>query len=42
MSTEPTLRIGSLVIPRAEQTPLVLALVEILRRQDAEIKALRS
>jgi len=41
MGTEPTLRIGSLVIPPAEQTPLVLALVEIFRRQDAEIKALR-
>ena len=41
MSTEPTLRIGSLAIPPAEQTPLVLALVEILQRQDAEIKALR-
>jgi hypothetical protein len=41
MSTEPTLRIGSLSIPPAEQTPLVLALVEIIRRQDAEIKALR-
>jgi len=41
MSTEPTVRIGSLVIPPAEQTPLVLALVEIIRRQDAEIKALR-
>ncbi len=41
MSTEPTLRIGSLSIPPAEQTPLVLALVGIIRRQDAEIKALR-
>lgn len=41
MSTEPTLRIGSLVLPPAEQTPLVLALVEIIQRQDAEIKALR-
>ena len=41
MSTGPTLRIGSLAIPPAEQTPLVLALVEIFRRQDAEIKALR-
>lgn len=41
MSTEHTVRIGSLVIPPAEQTPLVLALVEIIRRQDAEIKALR-
>jgi len=41
MSTEPTVRIGSLVIPPAEQTLLVLALVEIIRRQDAEIKALR-
>jgi len=41
MSTEPTVRIGSLVIPPGDQTPLVLALVEIIRRQDAEIKALR-
>ena len=41
MSTEPTLRIGSLDIPPAEQTPLVLALLEIIRRQDAEIKALK-
>jgi len=41
MSTEPTLRIGSLTIPPAEQTPLVLALVEMIQRQDAEIKALR-
>ena len=41
MSTEPTLRIGALEIPPAEQTPLVLALVEVIRRQEAEIKALR-
>jgi len=41
MSTEATIAIGSLSIPPAEQTPLVLALVEIIRRQDAEIKALR-
>lgn len=41
MSTEPTVRIGSLAIPPAEQTPLVLALVEMIHRQDAEIKALR-
>lgn len=41
MSAEPTLRIGSLTISLAEQTPLVLALVEIIQRQDAEIKALR-
>jgi hypothetical protein len=41
MSTEPSLTIGSLTIPPAEQTPLVLALVEIIRRQDAEIKALK-
>ena len=41
MCMEPTLRIGSLEIPPAEQTPLVLALVEIIRRQDEEIKALR-
>jgi hypothetical protein len=41
MSTEPTLRIGSLEIPPSEQTPLVLALIEIIRRQEAEIKALK-
>ena len=41
MSMEPALRIGSLEIPPAEQTPLVLALIEIIRRQDAEIKLLR-
>ena len=41
MSTEPTLRIGALAIPPAEQTPLVLALVEVIRRQEAEITALR-
>ncbi len=41
MSTEPILKIGSLSIPPAEQTPLVLALVEMIRRQDEEIKALR-
>ena len=41
MSTESTLRIGSLVISPAEQTPLVLALAEIVGRQDGEIKALR-
>lgn len=41
MSTEATLRIGSLTIPPVEQTPLVLALAEIIRRQDAEIKSLR-
>ncbi len=41
MSTEAPLKIGSLIIPPAEQTPLVLALLEIIRRQDAEIKKLR-
>jgi hypothetical protein len=41
MSTEAPIQIGSLTIPPAEQTPLVLALLEIIRRQDAEIKALR-
>ncbi len=41
MSTEASIQIGSLTIPPAEQTPLVLALLEIIRRQDAEIKALR-
>jgi hypothetical protein len=41
MSTEAPVQIGSLTIPPAEQTPLVLALVEIIRRQDAEIKSLR-
>lgn len=41
MSTEAHIQIGSLTIPPAEQTPLVLALLEIIRQQDAEIKALR-
>lgn len=41
MSTEVPIQLGSLTIPPAEQTPLVLALLEIIRRQDAEIKALR-
>ena len=41
MSTEGLVQIGSLTIPPAEQTPLVLALVEIIRRQDAQIKALQ-
>jgi hypothetical protein len=41
MSTDGPIQIGSLVIPLAEQTPLVLALVEMIRRQDTEIKALR-
>lgn len=41
MNTEATIQIGSLTIPPAEQTPVVLALVEIIQRQDAEIKALR-
>jgi hypothetical protein len=41
MSTEAPIQIGSLTIPPAEQTPLVLALLEIIRRQDAEIKSLR-
>jgi hypothetical protein len=41
MSTEGPIRIGSLTIPPAEQTPLVLALLEIIRRQDAEIQALK-
>ena len=41
MSTESALRIGSLVILSADQTPLVLALAEIIARQDREIKALR-
>ena len=41
MSTVAPISIGSLTIPPAEQTPLVLALLEIIRRQDAEIKALR-
>jgi hypothetical protein len=34
-------RIGTLEVPPTEQTPLVLALVEIIRRQDEEIKSLR-
>ena len=41
MSTDAPIQIGSLTIPPSEQTPLVLALLEIIRRQDAEIKALR-
>jgi hypothetical protein len=41
MSTAPTLRIGSIEIPPAEQTPLVLALVEMIRRQASEIQVLR-
>jgi Transposase IS66 family len=41
MSTEATIQIGSLTIPPSEQTPLVLALAEIIRRQDVEIKSLR-
>jgi hypothetical protein len=41
MSTEAPVQIGSLTIPPEEQTPLVLALVEIIRRQDEEIKALK-
>jgi hypothetical protein len=41
MSTEAPVQIGSLTIPAAEQTPLVLALLDIIRRQDAEIKSLR-
>jgi len=41
MRTETALRIGAVTIPPAEQTPLVLALVEIIQRQETEIKALR-
>lgn len=41
MSTEGPIQIGSLTIPPEEQTPLVLALLEIIRRQDEEIKALK-
>lgn len=41
MSTEASIRIGSLTIPPAERTPLVLALLEIIRRQEVEIKSLR-
>jgi hypothetical protein len=41
MSTDAPIQIGSLTIPPSEQTPLVLALVEIIRRQDAEIKSFR-
>lgn len=41
MSTEDAISIGSLTIPPADQTPLVLALLEIIRRQEDEIKALR-
>jgi hypothetical protein len=41
MSTAAAIQIDSLTIPPSEQTPLVLALLEIIRRQDAEIKSLR-
>lgn len=41
MSTAGPIQIGSLTIPPEEQTPLVLALVEIIRRQDEEIKTLK-
>lgn len=41
MSTEGPIRIGSLTISPEEQTPLVLALLEIIRRQDEEIKTLK-
>jgi hypothetical protein len=40
MSTESTLRIGSLEIPLSAQTPLMLTLVEIIQRQGAAIKSL--
>jgi hypothetical protein len=40
MSTEPTLRIGSLVIPATEQSPFVLALAEIIHQLEAKNKAL--
>jgi len=41
MSTEGTIQICGLTIPAGEQSPLVLALAEIIRRQEAEIRALR-
>lgn len=41
MSTDGPIKIGSLVIPPSEQTPLVLALLGIFRQQDEEIKSLR-
>lgn len=41
MSTQGAISIGSLTIPPADQTPLVLALLEIIQRQEAEIKSLR-
>lgn len=41
MSTDWPVKIGSLVIPPSEQTPLVLALLEIIRQQDEEIKSQR-
>jgi hypothetical protein len=41
MSTDGPIKIGALVIPPAEQTPLVLALLEIIRQQEQEIKSLR-
>ncbi len=41
MNTQGPIQLGSLTIPPEEQTPLALALVEIIRRQDAEIKSLQ-
>ena len=41
MNAEGPITIGSLEIPPEELSPLVLALLEIIRRQEAEIKSLR-
>ena len=41
MSAPQALKIGSLVIGLDDQTPLVLALLEIIQRQEAEIRELR-
>jgi len=41
MSTEQAIQIGAVSISPAEQTPLVLALIEIIRRQEEQIQALR-
>ena len=41
MSEPQALKVGSLVIGPEDQTPLVLALLEIIQRQEAEIRELR-
>lgn len=40
MSTDAPIQIDTVTIPAAEQTPLVLALVESIRRQDAEVRGI--